>query len=343
MNRAFHGRARAPGKVILSGEHAVVQGEAALAMAVDRYVTAEVSASASACDELSLGSLNRTVSCTRDHLRTRAARTREWYGEFEAGTRAIRAVVPEPEDLLWYAVSSRLELFPELPPLSIRIESQLPLGAGMGSSAAAVAALLQSLYVAADVPLPLERLEDCVFDAERMQHGHPSGVDPAVCVRGGLIRFQGKQTEVLQGRPPPMQLVFSGSPESTTGECVEQVRAWHGNTTIWSAFRAVTDGFCRQLETTGADGLDPELWMKHMKQNHALLVEIGVVPERVQRFVEEVERRGGAAKISGAGSIRGQAGGMLLVYWAGEIQPLCDRFGYVSFDVKGGGGGVRTL
>ncbi len=46
----------------------------------------------------------------------------------------------------------------------------------------------------------------------------------------------------------------------------------------------------------------------------ACLAERGVVPPRPCKIVRQVEARGGAAKISGAGALSGAGAGSLLVY-----------------------------
>ena len=51
-----------------------------------------------------------------------------------------------------------------------------------------------------------------------------------------------------------------------------------------------------------------------IREFEACLEEFGVVPEPVRRIVRQVEERGGAAKISGAGSLAGPGAGSLLVY-----------------------------
>jgi mevalonate kinase len=75
--------------------------------------------------------------------------------------------------------------------------------------------------------------------------------------------------------------------------------------------------------------------------NDALLRRIDVVPERVGRFIDEVSAAGGGAKITGAGSIRGDSGGMVLVFSESAPVELCAAYGYELLDIEGEARGVH--
>ncbi|MEO0393887.1 MAG: hypothetical protein AAF213_11685 [Pseudomonadota bacterium] len=86
------------------------------------------------------------------------------------------------------------------------------------------------------------------------------------------------------------------------------MRDTHGDDhALWQAFEACSNTMQDVLETGG----DPR---DVMRKNHELLVRIGVVPQPAQDFVSAIEQAGGAAKISGAGSVTGDKAGVLLVY-----------------------------
>ena len=73
-----------------------------------------------------------------------------------------------------------------------------------------------------------------------------------------------------------------------------------------------------------------------IRENHRLLTHIGVVPEKVQRFVLEVERLGGAAKISGAGAVLGDNAGLLIVLLQeDELKKICEPFGFSILAIEG--------
>lgn len=86
-----------------------------------------------------------------------------------------------------------------LPPCTISVRSELPVGAGLGSSAAFSVALAGALLSAAGVVQPavegcfaaddLELINAWAFQGEKIIHGQPSGIDNSVSVAGGALQF----------------------------------------------------------------------------------------------------------------------------------------------------------
>lgn len=326
-------RTRAPGKIILSGEHAVVHGCPALVTAVNRYVICSLWAAETERYGIDLPTIGEKRDLTFQQLDAFRTKAEDRYERFLAGNLDIQNVVENPINLLLCAIACGAQ--PQAPGLSICIDSEIPLGAGMGSSAASLAAILQANSVYRNTPASKDKLfEQCVA-LERLQHGHPSGVDPAICVHGGLLWFQQGKFTRINSPPPSGRLIFTGFPESTTGECVEDVRKRLNGNPVWDRFTTVTREMRDCLQQGNGDGL-----RSAVKENHRLLVEIGVVPERVQAFITAVESTGGAAKVCGAGSIRGDAGGMVMVFGGKDVDRICGQAGYEPFDVTGGVPGV---
>jgi mevalonate kinase len=85
------------------------------------------------------------------------------------------------------------------------IETELPLGAGLGSSAAVGVALARAFSQLAGRPCPDERATELALGFERHFHGAPSGVDPAISARGGAILFR-------RGEPPQIERVRPRAP-----------------------------------------------------------------------------------------------------------------------------------
>ncbi|XP_042563179.1 mevalonate kinase-like, partial [Clupea harengus] len=118
-----------------------------------------------------------------------------------------------------------------LPSLTVTVWSELPTGAGLGSSAAycaSVAAALLSTQGALSSPLgpdgdtaswsgeELELINQWAFQGERIIHGNPSGVDNAVSTWGGILRYQSGKITPLQ-RVPTLRILLTNTrvPRST--------------------------------------------------------------------------------------------------------------------------------
>lgn len=317
---------QAPAKLIISGEHAVVYGRPALAVAVAPGVTARVAAHEAAGEvvfSMPAYGLEKRVY-TRDLAAFVGAKTAAW-AAFAAGRCPITAVLDGAWELLPMAYG--LGLDGAAPPEGTRLhlESGVPVGCGMGTSAALGLAVIRAAAAVAGLEVDHDQLYGRSLSCERCLHGYPSGVDSCLCLEGGSIRFQ---EETLTPRPLPdtdLRLLLTGRPASTTGECVMHVRERFADSAIWDEFAAVTEAVDRALDHAPADL--PAL----VRENHRLLCRIGVVPERVQALIAELEAAGAGAKVCGAGSVAGDQAGVVLV---------C---GAVDLDAFAAAHGLRTL
>jgi hydroxymethylglutaryl-CoA synthase len=184
--------------------------------------------------------------------------------------------------------------------------TQLPIGSGLGASAAFLLALLKSLR-----PQLSDRdLYTAAVEIEHLQHGTSSGIDVWTSLHGGLWWLHREERLHLDlATLPGFRLLHSGAPASTTGECVQQVRRdFPADHPVWEDFTRVTHQTREAVEHHRSDH-----WSEAIRQNHRLLTRIGVVPEAVQEAVRNIEQQGGSAKICGAGSVRGDSAGILLV------------------------------
>lgn len=329
--------ATVPGKIIFSGEHAVLYGCLAIATAVDRYVTIKVSRATDQSIELvGIGSksilpVNKLTSLT--------AKLRQRYNEFTQGQRPIVAVLDNPQELIYFILGQINHLFPQPFKTGLRIEviSQIPIGCGLGSSAAVTLAMLGAINTLEDLSLSEKNVFDLALEAENLQHGYSSGLDLEVCYRGGGVRYTQQETAHFTFSPFPYYLINTGTPKSSTGECVMAVRSFFEQDHRKAHFQQMAEALSKGLEEGDAENIKAII-----RCNTALLEEIGVVPLRIQKFIRQIESKGGAAKICGAGSISGDSAGGVLVIMDEPPKELCEAYGYSILPMKTSAQGLRV-
>ncbi len=329
-------QAIAPGKVILSGEHAVVYGAPALAVATRCHIHARFTPHSADAVSLSGSLLDSAYSLSS--LGPLKAQLDQRFDAFSADTLAIDAVLDSPDQLIAYVLASQQFCCSG----ELRLHSELPTGAGMGSSAAAIAVTL----VMADAlmqqqggqPLSAEQRFTLIRYCERLQHGRGSAIDAAAVTFGGLVRVESDQVTALDcGLGEGWYRVNTGTPSISTGHCVQQVRSKFAQSAIWADFHQVTDRLQAALG-------QPDLVHAAVRHNHRLLQRIGVVPTAVAGFIEAAERLGASAKISGAGAVAGDCGGQVLLYAPGlDVSPLCTAFNYPYFPLQEDPQGARRI
>ncbi len=265
MSAVGHGAA--PAKLILSGEHAVVYGHPAIAIAVDRQVRVRL--------------------------------------ERRPGPTAL-ATAPFQDARVLPALCRVLPATG----LAVHIASDVPVGRGMGSSAALAVATVRALASLEGTPLDFATVHAQGFAIERAFHGTPSGVDHAVSALGGAILYR-KGPDGPALRPlacPGLRLVVldSGS-AGDTGALVAGVAGRRpAIDPVLDAIGALTLEICAAL-----DG-PPAALGALLTENHRLLARIGVSTPELDALVALALGAGAhGAKLAGAGG-----GGVVLA--------LCD-------------------
>jgi mevalonate kinase len=326
--------ARSPGKLILSGEHAVLYGQPALAMAVNWYSESHVLKRFTPGVFFNFLNLDYAKSFTQKTLTQLKDRLHRDYRRFLKGQCSIREVLKKPFELLQYAVTIGLENMQS--PLShgveIRTHSDIPMGCGMGSSAAAVMSTLYAICHFLQIPLSTHEYVSWGTKIENLQHGRSSGLDLRLALLGGCVHYQQGES-VARALPKfPFYIIHTGVPETSTGECVAFVKPSFQDAGMTNAFGAMTHEVDRALQAEDVDA-----FKSGIRENHRLLNHIGVVPQTVQAFIAEIEQAGGAAKICGSGASRGEAAGMVLVMMpqVEELNHLATRYGYRILPIEG--------
>ncbi len=190
----------------------------------------------------------------------------------------------------------------------VLIDSQIPIGSGMGSSAAVSAAVIRAVREGMSKPIiRKEELYDLVMECEKVAHGNPSGIDAATVVYGGIIAFtKGKPIEQLQiHNPIKVILINTGRPVESTKEMVELVSTKKNKDKVLSEIGLITKEIKRKLvEGEKADEL--------IDKNGLLLEDLGVVGESARSLSAKLRSFGCGVKVAGAGGFK-SGSGMLLV------------------------------
>jgi len=275
-----YSRAIAPAKVILFGEHFVVNGSRAIATALDLFTS--VTAAEKASWPLELESASLGLKCVTGPELACSSR------ELEPLLSTIRALRSRGYDV---------------PPARLTIESDIPPSAGLGSSASVSAATAAALTALAGQDIGPEELFEVTMEGERVAHGNPSGVDAATVVYGGTIVFRRGVgvLDSLDSRVGPIVVAYSGVRRSTGAAVLSVIKSLNAvrelrdlmiglvERLIDAAWEALRDG---SLETLG----------NLMNINHGLLSAIGVSTPELEELLYAARRAGAlGAKLTGAG------------------------------------------
>lgn len=329
--------ATAPGKIIFSGEHAVLYGCLAIAAAIDRYVTINIARTTDQNIEL-IGIASQSI-IPLSKLTALTAKLRNRYIDFTKGLLPVVQILNNPQELIYFILGQINHLFPERLKTGLRIEviSQIPIGCGLGSSAAVTLAMLGAINALEDLKLSEKNVLDLALEAENLQHGYSSGLDLEVCYRGGGMRYTQQEAKHFTFPQFPYFLINTGTPQSSTGECVMAVKSFFQENQRKTIFQQMAETLSKALEESNEESIKAII-----RCNSAQLEEIGVVPLRIQQFIREIEAKGGAAKICGAGSISGDSAGSVLVILDESPKDICDAYGYSILPMKTAVFGLRV-
>lgn len=319
----------APGKLILIGEHAAVYGKPAMVAAVNPRAQVGVELAERGLSVDLVDFQQRLETTWRDAAELAELARAAWqrYAKAPTPERFAEVGSGSPAGLTMTALGELAGAMGEgsMPPLAIRIESNLPIGSGFGSSASIAVALIGGVLALVGGSVDPSLVDSLALEVERRQHGLPSGVDHKTVLYGGIVLAdRGEDDELHVSRIhggaallDRLQVFQSGQPIETTGEVVAAVgrlkseRPEQVDELLESMGRSV-EAFREVLETPGGEGRDLE---KLIGSYQRCLEGLGVVPREIRETIRDVEAQGGFAKISGAGSLTGPSAGCLLIYW----------------------------
>lgn len=218
---------------------------------------------------------------------------------------------------------------------SVDVATRIPLGMGLGSSAALAVAITRAFSNRLDLGLDDDAVNRVAFECEKIAHGTPSGIDNTIATFGSAMLFRNAETlehkTVDAGEPPPIVIACSHR-RSRTKEQVAGVGARHEQSTVH--YDAVFDRI-GALAIEGADALakkDYEQLGRAMNLCHGLLNAIEVSTPELEEMISIARAAGAAgAKLTGAGG-----GGSVVALCPGKVAEVTSALqaaGYTTVDL----------
>ncbi|MDQ2049557.1 mevalonate kinase [Natronolimnohabitans sp. A-GB9] len=282
----------APGKVYLFGEHAVVYGEPAVPCAIELRARVGVEQRTDSklrvhAEDLSLdgftveyaGGANDRPDVDASESLLNAA-----MGYIDSAIRQVRDVTGEDEV-----------------GFDVTIESDIPLGAGLGSSAAVAVAAIDAGTRELGTTLEAGELAERAYQTEHeVQDGQASRADTFCSATGGAVRVEGDDCRSLEAPDLPIVIGFDGG-AGDTGELVAGVRDLRGEYGFAADTIDAIGDIVRNGEAALVDG-DVEELGRLMDFNHGLLSALGVSSRSLDSMVWAARDAGAyGAKLTGAG------------------------------------------
>ena len=270
--------AKAPGKIILFGEHFVVYENTAILGAINKYAT--VTTEKTNTDNILISSSLGQSSIKKD----------EDVSNVEKKFRPF-----------FYIAKQVIEKNNFEKGITIKIESDIPIGAGLGSSSACCVAAAASILNLFNITDEKEVLE-LAINAEKTIFPNTSGADCTVSVSGGIIEYQKeKGFSKIETENEFNFIIIDSEQVHSTDKVVERVRKFKENNSD------VFTELCSEEERLIAKALDSmkkndlETIGKCMAQNQMFLEQIGVSNDELLSITKEIEKITFGAKITGAG------------------------------------------
>ncbi len=320
----MHVKASAPGKAILFGEHAVVYGKPAIAMAISKRSCVEVLEGSTSNINVNIKDLG-IKGCI----------------DFNSG--AIISDSPK-KGILKYILES-IKKVHDGSGIDINIDVNIPIGGGLGSSAAVTVATIAAVSAYNEIDLKEEEIAKYAHEVELVVQKSASPLDTTISTYGGLIYLETNAEDIVQlniDYDIPVVIGYTDT-RGDTGKLVEAVRIRRDiypeiiNPVINSIELITEEAKQAILEN------DKKRVGELMNINHGLLDALGVNTKELSNMVYTARNAGACgSKITGAGG-----GGSIIAYCPGGtgnvISAINETENALKADISKEGVKITTL
>jgi mevalonate kinase len=325
-----HGKASAPAKVILFGEHFVVYGSPAILAAINKRISVDA----------------RTIIHDENKIVIRSDigvageyRNNGEFNALEGGSKA-KAVL----DPLYGAIRQVLLMRNKKKKkkkknigIEIGISSRVPPGIGLGSSAASCVATVAAVDSLFQKNPSRQKVCELAIESERLIHKRTSGADCYVSTFGGLMQYYGKSKSFknIETKRSLSLVVASTGIKHSTSDLVAGVKRFKDtNRILFESLSKQASDICLQACTAIESGKCDKIG-ELMNENQIILQQIGISHHKVRDIIDICSKAGAmGAKITGAGG-----GGAVIALAASKqestkIASHVKAAGYQSFEVE---------
>ena len=266
--------ASAPAKIILFGEHFVVHGTKAILAAIDKRVTITSTFTDNKTIKVNsqLGAIEVSISSSHEEVKS----------EFRPFVYLANEMITSNQDVNG---------------LEITINSDIPIGVGLGSSSAccvAAAASISGLFK----ELSSEDILHLSIEAEKTIFPNTSGADCTVCTYGGMIEYP--SIEKIDNTFGLNLLIANSMIPHNTKSSVEKVNKFKENDE--ERFSQLCDLETKLIDEviTAMKNNDVTTFGLKMSENQKYLEEIQVSNETINGMISSLKEISLGIKITGA-------------------------------------------
>jgi len=267
--------ASAPGKIILFGEHFVVHGTKAILAAIDKRVTVTSTFTDNKTIKVNsqLGTIEVPISSSHEEVKS----------EFRPFVYLANKIINSEQN------ASGLE---------ITIDSDIPIGVGLGSSSACCVAATASISELFN-ELSSEEILKMSIEAEKTIFPDTSGADCTVCTYGGMIEYP--SVEKIDNTFDLNLLIANSMIPHNTKNSVEKVNKFKENDE--ERFSQLCDLETKLIDEviTAMKNNDATTFGLKMSENQKYLEEIQISNDTLRDMISSLKEISLGTKITGAG------------------------------------------
>ena len=268
--------ASAPGKVILFGEHFVVYGVKAI-----------------------LCSINKRVTVTAEKTSERKISINSKIGKLELEPDKPISEINSPLKPFYYLANKAVEN--KDTGIHIQIDSEIPLGAGLGSSSACCVAGAAAIFKLFG-NISKEEILELAIEAERTIFENTSGADCTVCTYGGIMEYdKNKGFKKIEYEPNFQLVIINSNMEHSTQSMVSKVKEFENkNKEEFSKLSNLESKLVEDVLKLVKENKIQEIGQK-MNQNQKYLENIGISNKELTKMIKIGQESSFGAKITGSG------------------------------------------